>query len=66
MGDTPKYAPLFKSAAPTGGGTIGAPRQSPAKSVAQRNAADLKPNEKLALGLRKGQALNGRGDGKLS
>ena len=61
MRDSEKFARLFHSDAPTGGGTAPPARPTGARNV-QRT---LTSAEKIALGLRKNQAQYGRGRGQI-
>lgn len=57
MGATEKYAPLFRSEAPRGGGAQQSPRPTAGSSAAKaRQAQTMSPMEKIRAGLRKGQA----------
>jgi len=58
-----KYGRLFASETPSGGDARPNPRPT---SAPRRPARDMKPVEKIAAGLRKGQARNARGMGKIN
>lgn len=61
LGSTEKYAPLFRSEAPKGGGALQSPRPTAgvAASKARQQRANMTPLQKISAGLKKGQASKG-------
>ena len=62
MREQEKFAPLFRSEAPSGGGA--APTARP--TAKPGNRVPMNSVQKIAAGLRKGQARNGRGIGQVN